>query len=160
MSQLPMVAPAEALRINPENLQIANAYLELGNIDKVSEALDIPRDLIAQTLDKREVRSYINQVYFDVGFNNRFNMNQLMTSIIQKKLKDMDEADVGSSKDIIEIIALFHKMNQDFRDHELALEKARGGSTITNQTNVQINGGMSNHDNLIEKILKANGNNR
>lgn len=160
MSNVPIVAPAEAVRINPENLQIANAFLELSDIDKVAEALDIPRDIVATTLDKREVRSYVSQMYFNAGFNNRFKLSSLMHAIIERKLKEMDEADVGSGKDIIEIIAQLHKINKDFMDHELAMEKARGGTSVTNQTNIQINDSKSNHDTLIEKIIKANGNNR
>lgn len=160
MSQLPMIAPAEAVRINPENLQIANAYLELSDIAKVAEALDIPADIVAQTLDKREVRHYINQMYFNAGFNNRNRLSALMHTIIERKLKEMDEADVGSGKDIIDIIAMLQKINKDFMEHDLAMEKARGSSSVTNQTNIQINDSKSNHDSLIERIIKANGTNR
>jgi hypothetical protein len=154
---LPIVAPAEGLRINPENLQVANAYLELANIDQVAEALDMPKDLVSEVLDRKEVRSYINNVYFDSGFNNRFKLSKLMNMLIEKKLQDMDEAGVGSNKDIVEIIAMLHKINEDGRAHELAMEKLRGGSSITNQTNIQINTQDSNYRKLLEKIgINAN----
>jgi hypothetical protein len=154
---LPIVAPAEGLRINPENLQVANAYLELASIDQVAEALDMPKDLVSEVLDRKEVRSYINNVYFDSGFNNRFKLSKLMNMLIEKKLQDMDEAGVGSNKDIVEIIAMLHKINEDGRAHELAMEKLRGGSSITNQTNIQINTQDSNYRKLLEKIgINAN----
>ncbi len=154
---LPIISPAEGLRINPENLQVANAYLELANIDQVAEALDMPKDIVAEVLDRKEVRTYINNVYFDSGLNNRFKLSKLMHTLIEKKLQDMDEAGTGSNKDIIEIIAMLHKINQDARDHELAMEKIRGGSSVTNQTNIQINAQDSNYRKLLENIgINAN----
>lgn len=152
---LPMIAPAEAVRINPEDLEIANAYLEYGSIDKICAELDAPRDLIINCLERREVKAYIDKIYFDAGFNNRFKMNALMETIIQRKLQELEEAGTTSTKDITEILALQHKMMMDYLNYTLASEKAKSGGP-TNQTNIQIND-ASNHSKLIENIFAASG---
>lgn len=151
---LPVSHPAEVLDISPEGLQVANCYLQTPDISTVSEDLNIPRDMVAQILSRREVKAYIDQVFFSLGFNNRFKMRKLMDTIIQKKLQDMDEADTGSNKDISELMALSHKMTIELMDKEIQLEKVRQGNLKT-QTNIQINDnfGGSKYSNLIEKLI-------
>lgn len=136
MSNLPTTTPAEALAISPESLLVANAYLQDPDISKVADELDISRELVAETLSKREVKAYIDSVFMNLGFNNRFQMRGLMDTIIKKKLQDMDQADIGSNKDIIEILTLSHKMTMEHMDKEIALEKLRAPKI---QTNIQIN---------------------
>lgn len=148
--------PAEALTISPESLEIANLYLQLQSIPKVCEELGLPTEMVAEVLDRREIKAYLDNVFFDIGFNNRHKMRQAMDIIIQKKFQELDEAGIGSTKDITEILALSHKMTMEYMDKQIQLEKLRGGG-IRNQVNVQINDGVggSNYGNLIERIINA-----
>src|SRR5574343_661070 len=102
----PTALPAEYVQISPEGLEIANCYLQCQDVREVAEELQIGVDLVTQTLAKREVRAYIDHVYLDVGFSNRFKMRSAMDAIIKKKFQEMEEAGTGSNKDIIEILAL------------------------------------------------------
>jgi hypothetical protein len=151
---LPTVHPTEVLKISPEALEVANAYLQLQDIAQVSENLNIPAELVTDLLERSEVKSYIDRVFLDVGFNNRFKMRAAMDAILAKKFQEMDEADVGSNKDIIEIMALSHKMTMELMDREIALRKL-DGTNIRNQVNVQINdqGGGSNYNHLLERLM-------
>lgn len=152
---LPTVHPAEVLAISPEALEVANAYLQVQSIPKVAEELSMPVDLITSILERTEVKSYIDQVFLDTGFNNRFTMRAAMDAILQKKFEEMDEAGVGSSKDIIEIMALSHKMTMELMDREIALRKLNG-SHVKNQVNVQINDqGGSNYKNLLDRLMSG-----
>ena len=152
-TNLPATHPAEVLQISPEALEVANAYLTQQNATKVSELLSIPLETVSDVLSRREVKAYIDQVFFDMGFNNRFTLRKAMDAIISKKFQEMDEAGSGSNKDIIEILALSHKMTMETMDKEIQLEKIRGNS-IKSQVNVQINeGGGSNYGNLIERLI-------
>ncbi len=155
----PSSSPAESIKISPENLEIANSYLASQNIADVSRNLGIPTDMITEILGKREVRAYIDMVFQDYGFNNRFKMSGVMDAVINKKLQEMDESDTGSGKDIIEIMALSHKMSMDILDRQIKLEEAeaKAKNSIRNQTNVQINdnGGGSKYENLISELMKA-----
>lgn len=155
-NNLPTAHPAEMLQISPEALEVANAYLQYQNIPKVCELLDLPTEMVVEVLDRRDVKAYLDNVFFDMGFNNRHRMRAAMDAIIQKKFQELDEAGIGSNKDIIEILALSHKMSMEYMDKQIQLEKLRGGGP-RNQVNVQINeaGSGSNYGNLIERIINA-----
>ena len=117
--------PAETIKISPEALEIANCYLQLQDARRVANELSIDPELVTTTLARREVRGYIDQVFFDTGYNNRFLMRQAMDAIIKQKFQELDEAGVGSSKDIAELLALSHKMSMDLLDREIQLKKIR-----------------------------------
>jgi len=147
--------PAEALTLSPEALEVANCYLTTQSAQAVSDALDININIITNILARREVKAYIDQVFFDTGFNNRFRMRDAMDQIIQKKFQELDEADVGSGKDILEILALSHKMTMETLDRQLQLEKLKS-TNLRTQTNIQINETGSNYHTLIERLVKSN----
>jgi hypothetical protein len=153
---LPITPPAQAVQISPEALEVANLYLQCQNMQTVSLELDIPIEEVSAILSRREVRAYIDQVFQDVGFNNRFRMRGVMDTLIQKKLKELDEADIGSSKDIADLLALSHKMTMEVLDREIKLETARANNTkVQTQVNMQVNdfGDGSKYGDLINKLL-------
>lgn len=153
---LPASHPAEVLQIDPEGLEIANHYLQCQSLSQVAEDLGISTELVASTLARREVKGYIDGVFRDMGFNNRFKMRKAMDALISKKFQELDEAGVGSSKDIADLLALSHKMSMEQLDREIQLEKVRAAN-IKSQVNVQINdgGGNSNYGSLLERLMKS-----
>lgn len=158
MTTLPTLHPAEILQISPEALEVANHYLQIQDIDKVCSELELDREYVLKTLDKPEVKRYVDQVFMDLGFNNRFKMRRAMDALISKKFEELDEAGVGSSKDIIEILALSHKMTMECLDREIALEKLKqkNNTNIKSQVNVQINDQQgTNYGSLLEKLMKG-----
>jgi hypothetical protein len=155
---LPTTTPAEVLDISPEGLEIANAYLQSQDITQVAADLDIPVEMVTQFLVKKEVKTYIDQVFFNLGFNNRFKMAAAMDAIIKKKFSELQESEMGSTKDIAELLAMKHKMTMDELDRQIKLETLRQ-SNIKNQVNVQINEGYSDgtkYGDLIQKLLSGN----
>jgi hypothetical protein len=147
--------PAEVLDISPESLEIANCYLQSQDIVKVADLLDVPVALVSQTLARKEVKSYVDGVFMNLGFNNQFKMRAAMDAILSKKFRDMEEAEVGSSKDILEIMALSHKMSMEYLAAQMALEKVQSAN-VKNQVNVQINENGSDgtkYGTLIQKLI-------
>ena len=61
-------------RMSPEGLEIANSYLANGEVSAVCRELDIPRDQVVAVLNKREIQKYIDTVYMDSGYRNRFKL--------------------------------------------------------------------------------------
>ena len=152
--------PAETLKIAPEALEVANCYLQLQDARRVADELELPVTLVTEILARREVKQYVDHVFMDTGFNNRFEMRAAMDALIKKKFQEMHEADVGSTKDISELLALSHKMSMDLLDREIQLEKARQSSAPQRQVNVQINEGLdgSKYSHLINRLLTGDGN--
>lgn len=154
---LPVSSPAQAIAISPEALEVANQYLQCQNVQKTAQELGLSSEMVSEILDRREVRSYIDTIFMDFGFNNRFRVREVMDAIIQKKLQELDEAEVGSSKDIAELLALSHKMTMEQLDMQIKLEKVRSANTRVNtQVNVQMNEfgtDGTKYGSLISKLL-------
>lgn len=151
--------PAEVVKIAPESLEIANCYLQTQDARAVAQELDLPIETVTDHLGRREVRKYIDQVFFDTGYNNRFLMRRAMDALIKKKFQELDESDTGSSKDIAELLAMSHKMSMDLLDREIQLEKIRLGTAPGKQVNVQINEGLdgSKYSQLVQRLVSGEG---
>ena len=150
--------PAETLQIAPEALEVANAYLQLQDAKKVANELDLAPDLVTEILRRREVKSYIDHVFMDTGFNNKFEMRAAMDALIKQKFQELHEAGTGSTKDISELLALSHKMSMDLLDREIQLEKLRAGPGLpTKQVNVQINDDGTKYSSLITRLISGDG---
>jgi hypothetical protein len=79
-----------------------------------------------------------------------------MDALIQRKFQELEEAEIGSSKDIADLLALSHKMSMDILDRQIQLEKLKEAN-IKSQVNVQVNefGNGSKYNTLLEKIMKG-----
>lgn len=144
-------------RISPEGLEIANAYLELGSIHSVCARLKIGEGKVSEYLAKREVKAYVDQVYLDTGYRNRFKLAETLDLLIDKKLDEAEESEVYTSKDLADLVGLAHKIRMDELKAQTELEKAKAMS-IKSQTNVQINSsempfGQGNYGELMKKLL-------
>ena len=147
----------EISTISPEGLEIANCYLQFGNIKAVTEYIGVSEDKVVELLNKREVKRYIDTVYLDLGYRNKNNIGSLLDEMIQSKLDEAQETGVYSSKDLADLLQMAHKMRMDEIKAQAELLKAENAS-IKNQTNVQINEslpfGQGNYGKLMEKLLK------
>ena len=148
-----------ATKMSPEGLEIANTYLELGNIQAVCLRLKIDENTAQEYLGKREIKAYIDQVYLDTGYRNRFKLASTLDDIIERKLDEAEESQIYTNKDIADLLSMAHKRRMDEIKAMAELEKAKA-SNIKNQTNVQINSelpfGQGNYGKLMEKLLKEN----
>lgn len=150
----------EISTISPEGLEIANCYLQFGNIKAVTEYIGVSEDKVVELLNKREVKRYIDTVYLDLGYRNKNNIGSLLDEMIQSKLEEAQETGVYSSKDLADLLQMAHKMRMDEIKAQAELLKAES-SQIKNQTNVQINEslpfGQGNYGKLMEKLLNNGG---
>lgn len=151
--------PAETLQIAPEALEVANCYLQTQDARRVADELDLPPTLVTEILSRREVKAYIDHVFMDTGFNNKFEMRAAMDALIKQKFQELHESQTGSTKDIAELLQISHKMSMDLLDREIQLEKLRAGNAPSKQVNVQINEGLdgSKYSSLISKLISGDG---
>lgn len=136
------------VKMAPENLEVANAYLSTGSAVVAASQMGVQPNEVYEILEKSEVKEYINSVYLDQGYRNRFRLAELLDEIIENKLQEARESEQYSSKDLVDIIALAHKVSEDHR------KEARTTTNIKQQ-NVQINSpfGEGNYGKLMEKLL-------
>lgn len=151
--------PAETVRISPEALEVANAYLQLNDARQVAQELDLDPEVVTNLLAKREVKSYIDSVFFDSGYNNRFLMRKAMDALIKQKFSELEESQTGSAKDIAELLQMSHKMSMDLMDREIQLAKAQQAVGPQKQVNVQINDALdgSKYSQLVQRLITGEG---
>lgn len=157
---LPIDRPiSDGLQIAPESLVIANAYLELGDIGEVADAVGTTKDMVVAVLAKREVKNYVDTVFLNAGWFSRSKIAQALDRIIEKKLQELEEAEIGSSKDIAELLALAHKMRMD-ELNAIAKAEGAGSAGIRKQVNVQINDGVGgkNYNDLLQRLTANESN--
>ena len=149
----------EITTISPEGLEIANSYLQFGNIRGVCDYLQVGEQQVVEVLNKREVKKYIDTVYLDMGYRNKNNIATVLDEMIANKLEEAQETGVYSSKDLADLLQMAHKMRMDEIKAQADLVKAES-TNIRNQTNVQINDtalpfGQGNYGKLMEKLLNG-----
>jgi phage terminase small subunit len=138
----------------PEDAEIANTYLETMDVNATAKQLNIELYKVTEYINKPVVQKYITEVFMNTGYRNRLKLGTLLDSIIDKKLAEMAEADISSSKDILDILALVAKIRKDEMELTIKLEEARGPKR---QTNIQINNPAYNpYEDFTKKLLDLN----
>ena len=144
-------------KMSPEGLEIANSYLKHGSIPAAAKELCVTEDTVSEALNKREIRQYIDTVYLDTGYRNRFKLSETLDLLIEKKLEEADETEIYSNKDMADLLALAHKMRMAAMKAHTEMEKAKAGN-IKNQVNIQDNSGIpfgeGNYGLLLKKLMK------
>lgn len=141
-----------SLSMSPEHIEVANAYIQLGDKKTVAENLNIRLSDVSEILEKREVKKYVDSVFFDAGYRNRDKFFSLLDNIIEKKIEEAEEADFWSKKDLMEILTMVHKMKMD--EQKLSRDDRKDAPSV--QTNIQINDGFGegNYGKLMSALLK------
>ena len=141
-------------KLQPEEIEIIETYLVAGNIEHTASKLNIARTEVVQTLNKRAVKSYMDALYMDVGYMNRFKLADTMSAILDARLEELQEAEIPfqSSKDLVDIITALHKMSMDNQKATVEREKVLAPTTQTNnQLNVY---GEGQYGDLMKRLLK------
>jgi hypothetical protein len=150
----------ELTTLSPEGLEIANSYLVLGNIKGVCKDLNVSQEVVVEWLNKREVKKYIDTVYYDLGYRNRNNIASLLDTMIESKLEEAQESEQYTSKDLADLMMMAHKFRMDELKMAIEAEKV-SGSVIRTQNNLQINDagngmfGQTNYGKLLENLVNG-----
>lgn len=153
MENTPAELPDEKYKINPESLEVTNVYLSCLSVDETAKTLGIAPDVVSQHLAKPEVERFIATVFLDKGYANQFKLQGLMDEIIASKLEEAEVSEVYTNKDLLDVLALQHKMRMDYINKLIKLEEVRN-KTPANQTNVQVNSYGDNFSSLLDRIIK------
>ena len=146
-----------ATKMSPEGLEIANSYLEHGSIPAVASKLRVSQNEVSEVLNKREIKQYIDTVFLDTGYRNRFKLSETLDMLIEKKLEESEETQIYTNKDMADLIQMAHKMRMEEIKAQTEMEKAKA-QTVKTQVNIQDNSGspfgQGNYGELIKKLMK------
>lgn len=144
--------PAQSLQ--PEAMVVVEQYLRFNrDIDLVAAELNTTPTVIGDILNKREVRGYLDHLFMESGFRNREKFFDVLDNLLDAKIAELDEAQMGSSMDIMDIMKIYHGMK--IKELELSiklqeLQSAKQSAGTIN--NVQINN-SSGYDKLLDRII-------
>lgn len=142
--------PVAEYKLSPESLRISEVYLSCLDITETARELDISQEEVTHFLNKKEVKRFMDTVWMEQGYRNRYKLGNLLDTIVESKLEEAEESEVYTNKDLLDVIQVIGKM----RIEELKIMKDI--EKISSQTNVQINdaGASSNLGKLIESLVK------
>lgn len=124
-------------KVSPEVVTVANCYLASSmSMTDTAKELGLETYQVAEILKDKSIRSYINGIIAETGFRQMDKIEGIMNNIIEQKLEELKEAEVGSSKDIAELLSMAHKFATDKMKIVEAREKE---SKVSVQRNTQVN---------------------
>lgn len=129
----------EAPPLDPVLLAIANDYLAGRSIDTIADDYGISGDRVTSVIEKREVKSYIDNVYATQGYLNRGKRIAIINAVIDQKLQEALESGIYSKKDLLDWM-------KHLAEIESSLKPAAKGPAVA----VQIN----NYDRLMKDLLE------
>ena len=147
--------PDTEYKISPEALEVAKTYLACHDTKETALSLGIEQDKVTYYLRKPEVKRFVDNIFLEQGYMNRSKLQEVMDKLFELKLEEMEDSEIGSNKDILDIVALQHKMRME---EIKALKEAFGNQTnVKQQINFQQNNPTfgENYDNLISRIVEA-----
>lgn len=128
----------QAPEIDPVILGIANQHIEGSSITDIATQFNISEDRVAQVLDRKEVKQYVDQVYLSQGYLNRFKRIQLINEVIDHKIQQVALGEEYTKKDLLEWLRLLQDMDKTARPQQKSPTVA-----------VQVN----NYDSLMQDLL-------
>lgn len=128
----------EAPELDPVILGIANEHIQGRNHQEIADSFSISQDRVAQVLERREVKQYVDQVYLSQGYLNRFKRLELVNQVIQQKVEEAMMGGELTKKDLLEWLRLLQDMDKTARPQQR-------GPTVA----VQVN----NYDSLMRDLM-------
>lgn len=140
--------------ISPEGASIANTYLANAcSLIATSHAMDLPTHEIAATLQQPLVKVYVNSILRENGYRHMVKIAEKLDGLVERKWEELEEAEIGSNKDIAELLQLSHKMQMDMAKL-LQADVGKEGPSSVRQTQVNVYG-EGNYGKLMEKLVNG-----
>jgi len=149
---LPTSADSLPAKISPEGAEVASIYLGTGcSLSQTARELGMPAHEVSEILEQKIVKTYILNIMQESTLRRMEGISEKMENLIDKKLIELEEAEIGSNKDIADLLQIHHKMQKDALDH---LERRSKNTTTINQKNTQVNVYDGNYGALMAKLME------
>lgn len=129
----------DAPPLDPVILAIANDYLSGKSIQVIADEYGISTDRVTSVVEKREVKTYVDNVMATQGYLNRVKRIALINSVIDQKIQEAAETGIYSKKDLLDWM-------KHLADVEATLKPQVKGPSVAIQVN--------NYDRLMKDLLE------
>jgi hypothetical protein len=148
MTDLATISSEVPYKLSPEHLTFAQTYLSSLSLSETAKALQISDSDASELYNNKEVKRFIDTVFLQQGYLNRFKLVGLLNKIIDSKLTEAEETGIYSNKDLLDIIQTLHKISMDH-------EKINSDKSPSKQTNVQVNNYGENLSSLLDRLVRG-----
>lgn len=140
--------------ISPEGAAIANTYLANAcSLTATSSSMNLPTHEIAATLQQPLVKTYVNSILRENGYRHMVKIAEKLDALVDLKWEELEEAEIGSNKDIADLLSLAHKMRMDM-SKLLQGDIDKNSASNVRQTQVNVYGD-GNYGKLMEKLISG-----
>ena len=140
-------------QISPEGAKIANTYLANAcSINDTSRSLDMPTHEIYATLQDPLIKSYVATILRETGYRHMVVIAEKLDSLVESKWAELEEAEIGSNKDIADLLQLAHKMRMDM-SKLIQADTVKDGPAVVKNTQVNVYGDGA-YGKLMEKLIE------
>jgi len=140
-----MLAISDNYKINPEVLDFLHIYMSTLDLEDTCNQLSIPTEMGQEMLNKKESKRFLDSVFLEQGYMNRFKIVELMNKAIASKIEEAEESQMFGKESIMEMLKFMHQMRMDEAKMKQSTQKV---------TNVQNNNYGSNLGSLLDKIAR------
>jgi hypothetical protein len=148
MTDLATISTEVPYKLSPEHLTFAQTYLSSLSLSETAKTLQITEADASELYNNREVKKFIDTVFLQQGYLNRFKLVGLLNKIIDSKLTEAEETGIYSNKDLLDVVQTLHKINMDH-------EKLNAEKSPSKQTNVQVNNYGENLSSLLDRLVRG-----
>lgn len=131
------------ITLTQEYKDICDIFLQQSqDIDATALALGVESPLVVEVVNTPKAAAYIQMKLNGRGFRSSSKFFDRMDQILEAKFDEIAEADITSSKDIVEIMKLYHDMKM--KEEQAALKRIEleiRAKAPTKITNTQVNMG-------------------
>ncbi len=139
----------EKWKLSPEALEVCECYLLTNSIDETYKALGVSREVVVEQLNKKETKRFLDTIYMSQGYLNRNTLVTQFEEVIKQKLQEMEESEIGSTKDIADLLMMMHKIRMDEMKAMTEYEKVTSGPKVA----IQQNNYGENYGSLLSKLM-------
>lgn len=131
----------EGAQLDPIVLGVANQYLSGATVEDMAEEYDVAPDIIIATLERPEVKRYVDSSFLSQGYLNRVRRNKIINQVIEDKIRAAETGEEAFSKeDLLKWIKQAHEEEKAMRPKETGPKVA-----------IQVN---NNYESLMKDLTK------
>jgi hypothetical protein len=105
----------EAPALDPTILLVANDFLSGASIETISKNHALTMDQVTSIIERKEVKTYIDNVYLSQGYLNRVKRLAIINRVIDQKLEEAVESGVYTKRDLLDWMKLLNDMETSAR---------------------------------------------
>lgn len=140
--------------ISPEGAEVATQYLRNAcSIADTANYMNMPVEVVNSILNQPLVKRYVHSVLREHGHQHMSRISERMDEIIEMKLLELEEAGIGSNKDIADLLTMAFKMRES--SSKLIQQDSKEAAPVQ-QTNNNLNVfGEGSYGKLMERLTKG-----